>query len=128
MDKEEREKYHRRGIWVDKDGFLVPLKDASDERLDHLAKFLVKIAHKEAVQTVIFYATGPMPTADGALMAYEQEQAFVFENQEDLWALKLADMPIFKPMCKEVERRVALQSWRKIFHKHLAEDYITGGY
>lgn len=45
--KHERENYHRAGYWIDRNGFLLPVKDMSYERLEKLVRMLAGWAAKE---------------------------------------------------------------------------------
>ena len=91
------------GLWKTKDGRVIPIVDLADNHLEKIIEML-KTNHPKlpTAYTLRQYLTGPEPTADGALMAFNHE----IDQLIDATDLKTDSLtPLYAAVVEERDRR-----------------------
>jgi len=87
-------------LWKTKDGNILRICDMEDSHLLNAIRLLQRRAEARRIRNSVFYATCTGPTAEGAMMAFDQEC-------DQAWSATLEDyLPsIYDNLTDEAERR-----------------------
>ena len=95
--------YDRMFVWPTKDGRQIHIFSLDDQHLLNILNMLhmLKRQYQHYIKALHLFFNGPIPSGDGALMAYENE----FKQLALHPKMDPARLPIYQPLIREVTRR-----------------------
>jgi hypothetical protein len=105
--------------WKAKDGRVIPIAELDDVHLGNVIRMLDRQGHcfDAELRRLRAYLVGPLPSGDGAQIAFEQEcdAAGDFFDQHDIHIVELLRLvhrlPRYAALCEERDRRRTEGRW-----------------